>query len=255
MPTAVHSSDVDRTWISPTQLIELRDVLLHRILSAVDAGPEADGEIGANEDNFSSSPGSASPSAIVEECLRLTALVLTLDRLFLPVLPSAYALMVRDAVIGDRLCAILPGPSDWANLGDEVGLAVLLWVCLVGLAAAVRVHYDDADRGMGAEEEERRRRKEQEGRKPRTRALQLPLFLRSHSIAVCERLFPGHGQTHWNEDEIRDCLVGALGEPLVKCYFGDDGDGGDAENGLSFFVRFLQEDHEGRNDGDQRLKV
>ena len=95
---------------NPSVLVDMRDVLLHRILSLAPVGNESDNESSA------------------EECVRLAALIFVLDRLFLPVLPPAYH-RVMDQVT-DRLITTVEGKAssqEWAGHGW-----VLMWVVFVG---------------------------------------------------------------------------------------------------------------------------
>ena len=91
-------------------LVDMRDVLVHRILSLAPVGNESDDESSA------------------EECVRLAALIFVLDKLFLPVLPPAYH-RVMDLVT-DRLNTTIEGKAssqEWAGHGW-----VLMWIVFVG---------------------------------------------------------------------------------------------------------------------------
>jgi hypothetical protein len=91
-------------------LVDMRDVLLHRILSLAPIGNESDDESSA------------------EECVRLAALIFVLDRLFLPALPPAYHRILH--VITDRLNSAVEGKAtrpEWAGRGW-----VLMWIIFVG---------------------------------------------------------------------------------------------------------------------------
>jgi hypothetical protein len=99
-----------------TDLLHLRDSLIHRLL---DLAPQSDG------DGELSSP---------EQIVRLTLLLLTLERLFTPILPSAYFQLTH--MVADRLAETLStsltqDSRDW--LGHEW---VMLWVCFVGTTAS-----------------------------------------------------------------------------------------------------------------------
>ena len=99
--------------VTPSSLsgiVEMRDVLLHRILSLAPIGNEPDDESSA------------------EECVRLAALIFVLDRLYLPVLPPAYHGIVH--LITDRLNTTIEGKAssqEWAGHGW-----VLMWIVFVG---------------------------------------------------------------------------------------------------------------------------
>jgi hypothetical protein len=91
-------------------VVDMRDVLLHRILSLAPTGNESEDESSA------------------EECVRLAALIFVLDRLFLPILPPAYHRIVH--IITDRLHTTIEGKAssqEWAGHGW-----VLLWIIFVG---------------------------------------------------------------------------------------------------------------------------
>jgi hypothetical protein len=95
---------------SRSTLVDMRDVLLHRILSLAPFSNESDDESSA------------------EECVRLAALIFVLDRLFLPILPPAYHCIVH--MIADRLHTTIEGKAssqDWAGHGW-----VLMWIIFVG---------------------------------------------------------------------------------------------------------------------------
>ena len=95
---------------SLSELVHMRDLLLHRILSLAPTGNEPDDELSA------------------EECARLAALIFVLDKLFLPVLPSAYHRIVH--MITDRLITTIEGKAtspEWACHGW-----VLMWIAFVG---------------------------------------------------------------------------------------------------------------------------
>lgn len=98
------------TAASISALVEMRDVLLHRILSLAPIGSECDDELSA------------------EECIRLATLIFALDKLFLPVLPPAYHRIMHIAI--DRLYTALEGKvlsQEWACHGW-----VLMWIAFVG---------------------------------------------------------------------------------------------------------------------------
>ena len=91
-------------------LVDMRDVLLHRILSLAPVGNEADDDVSA------------------EECARLAALIFVLDRLFLPTLPPAYHRIVHP--VTDRLNTTIEGKAssrEWAGHAW-----VLMWIVFVG---------------------------------------------------------------------------------------------------------------------------
>jgi hypothetical protein len=93
-----------------SELVHMRDLLLHRILSLAPSGNEPDDELSA------------------EECARLAALIFVLDKLFLPVLPPAYHRIVH--VVTDRLNTTVEGKAaslEWAGHGW-----VLMWIVFVG---------------------------------------------------------------------------------------------------------------------------
>ena len=95
---------------SLSDLVHMRDLLLHRILSLAPTGNEPDDELSA------------------EECARLAALIFVLDKLFLPVLPPAYHHILH--VITDRLNTTIEGKAtspEWAGHGW-----VLMWIAFVG---------------------------------------------------------------------------------------------------------------------------
>ena len=98
-------------------LIEMRDVLLHRLLSLTPLNQDDDGE--------------HSP----EECTRLTLLVLTLDRLFHPILPPLYHNILQH--IADKLSAALSENADAAFWSKYA--MILLWITFV----AATVHEGD----------------------------------------------------------------------------------------------------------------
>lgn len=98
--------------VCPAPLIELRDVLLHHVLSMAPAGIEK--EI----DDESSD----------EECIRLAVLVLILDRLFSPVLPPAYHLIT--GLVTDRLNAALVGKA--SSMEWKAHAWVFMWIVFVG---------------------------------------------------------------------------------------------------------------------------
>jgi hypothetical protein len=98
------------TTSSLSTLVDMRDVLLHRILSLAPIGNESDDESSA------------------EECVRLAVLIFALDRLFLPVLPPAFHRIVN--MITDRLNTTTEGKAlsqQWAGHG-----LVLMWIFFVG---------------------------------------------------------------------------------------------------------------------------
>jgi hypothetical protein len=95
---------------SLSELVHMRDLLLHRILSLAPTGNEPDDELSA------------------EECARLAALIFVLDKLFLPVLPPAYHRIVH--MITDRLNTTIEGKAtspEWTGHGW-----VLMWIAFVG---------------------------------------------------------------------------------------------------------------------------
>lgn len=95
---------------SLSELVHMRDLLLHRILSLAPTGNEPDDELSA------------------EECARLAALIFVLDKLFLPILPPAYHRIVH--IITDRLNTTIEGKAispEWACHGW-----VLMWIAFVG---------------------------------------------------------------------------------------------------------------------------
>jgi hypothetical protein len=97
------------TPASLSGLVDMRDVLLLRILSLAPVGNEPDDESSA------------------EECVRLAALIFVLDRLFLPILPPAYYRIVH--LITDRLNTTIEGKAstkEWAGHGW-----VLMWIVFV----------------------------------------------------------------------------------------------------------------------------
>ena len=94
---------------SLSALVDMRDVLIHRILSLAPTGNESEDESSA------------------EECVRLAALILVLDKLFLPVLPPAYHRIVH--WITERLSATMEDKAaspEWAGHGW-----VLRWIIFV----------------------------------------------------------------------------------------------------------------------------
>ena len=98
------------TNTSLSELVHMRDLLLHRILSLAPTGNEPDDELSA------------------EECARLAALIFVLDKLFLAVLPPAYHRIVH--MITDRLNTAIEGKAtspEWAGHGW-----VLMWIAFVG---------------------------------------------------------------------------------------------------------------------------
>jgi hypothetical protein len=98
------------TNTSLSELVHMRDLLLHRILSLAPTGNEPDDELSA------------------EECARLAALIFVLDKLFLSVLPPAYHRIVH--MITDRLNTAIEGKAtspEWAGHGW-----VLMWIAFVG---------------------------------------------------------------------------------------------------------------------------
>jgi len=101
-------------------LTEMREVLLHRILSLAPA-------INDNELEDESSN---------EECIRLAALIFILDRLFLPVLPPAYHRIMH--MVTDRLNATIAGKPtspEWAQHAW-----IMMWAVFVGAT----VHNSDS---------------------------------------------------------------------------------------------------------------
>jgi hypothetical protein len=103
--TAAHSS--------LSALVDMRDVLIHRILSLAPTGNEPEDESSA------------------EECIRLAALIFVMDKLFLPVLPPAYHGIVH--LVTDRLSTTIEGKAasqEWAGHGW-----VLMWIVLVSATA------------------------------------------------------------------------------------------------------------------------
>lgn len=103
--TAAHSS--------LSALVDMRDVLLHRILSLAPTGNEPEDESSA------------------EECIRLAALIFVMDKLFFPVLPPAYHGIVH--LVTDRLSITIEGKAaspEWASHGW-----VLVWIVLVSATA------------------------------------------------------------------------------------------------------------------------
>jgi hypothetical protein len=98
------------TDTSLSELVHMRDLLLHRILSLAPTGNEPEDELSA------------------EECARLAALIFVLDKLFLPVLPPAYHRIIH--MITDRLNTTIEGKAtspEWAGHGW-----VLMWIVFIG---------------------------------------------------------------------------------------------------------------------------
>jgi hypothetical protein len=98
---------------SLSALVDMRDMLIHRILSLAPTGNESEDE------------------SSVEECIRLAALIFVLDKLFLPVLPSAYHCIVH--MITDRLSTTMEDKAasqEWAGHGW-----VLMWIIFVSATA------------------------------------------------------------------------------------------------------------------------
>jgi len=88
------------TNTSLSELVHMRDLLLHRILSLAPTGNEPDDELSA------------------EGCARLAVLIFVLDKLFLPVLPPAYHRIVH--IITDRLNTTIAGKAvspEWTGHG------------------------------------------------------------------------------------------------------------------------------------------
>ena len=95
---------------SLARLVEIRDVSVHCTISMAPDGIEGDDEYAAGE------------------CLRLAALIFTLDRLFLPALPPAYYRVTQ--MLTERLNAAI-GHGNSAPLWASHSL-VLMWICFVG---------------------------------------------------------------------------------------------------------------------------
>jgi hypothetical protein len=96
-------------------LIDLRDSIIHRLLYLAPASQDGD-------DEYS-----------MEECARLTMLLIILDRLFSPVLPGAYFQITH--MVADRLASVIAERDlveDW--VGHEWAA---LWICFVGTSVSI----------------------------------------------------------------------------------------------------------------------
>lgn len=105
---------IDGRSFSIASLIDLRDHVIHRLLYLAPQSQDGD-------DEYSH-----------EECIRLAMLLVTLDRLFSPVLPGAYFQLTH--MVADRLAAVISGHSlvkDWA--GHEWAA---LWICFIGTSVS-----------------------------------------------------------------------------------------------------------------------
>jgi hypothetical protein len=101
--------------LSATDLISLRDQIIHRLLYLAPHSQD-----GSDESSH-------------EETVRLAMLLLTLDRLFSPALPAAYFQLTH--MVADRLASVVAGSrdlaADWA--GHEWAA---LWICFVGTSGS-----------------------------------------------------------------------------------------------------------------------
>jgi hypothetical protein len=105
---------LDETSFSVEGLVDLRDQIIHRLICLSPQSQDSD-------DEYS-----------YEECARLAMLLITLDRLFSPVLPGAYFQLTH--MVADRLAAVITGhplTNDWA---DHEWAA--LWICFVGTSVS-----------------------------------------------------------------------------------------------------------------------
>lgn len=105
---------LEGTSLSIAGLIDLRDQIIHRLLHLSPQSQDSD-------DEYS-----------YEECVRLTMLLITFDRLFSPVLPGAYFQLTH--MVADRLAAVISGRplvNDWA--GHEWAA---LWICFIGTSVS-----------------------------------------------------------------------------------------------------------------------
>ena len=99
-------------------LVDIRDSFIHRLL---DLAPQSNGYGGDDE-----------PSHSPEENVRLSVLLLTLERLFSPVLPSAYFQLTH--MIADRLAETLGASLSYHYWSGHEWVA--LWICFVGTSTS-----------------------------------------------------------------------------------------------------------------------
>jgi hypothetical protein len=105
---------LDTSSFSVGAMVDLRDSIIHRLLYLAPQSQDSD-------DEYS-----------IEECARLTMLLITLDRLFCPVLPGAYFQLTH--MVADRLASVIANRDlvkDWA--GHEW---TALWICFIGTSVS-----------------------------------------------------------------------------------------------------------------------
>lgn len=110
----LNASPTPPNMLSP--LIDMRDVLLHRVLSMAPAIVPAGTEYEVEDESSD------------EECIRLAALIFILDRLFLPVLPPAYHRIMH--MITERLNTTIAGKSSSPEWSHHAW--IMMWIIFVG---------------------------------------------------------------------------------------------------------------------------
>jgi len=105
---------IDETSFSVAELVGLRDQIIHHLLYLSPQSQDSD-------DEYS-----------YEECARLAMLLITLGRLFSPVLPGAYFQLTH--MVADRLAAVITGHPLANDRADHEWAA--LWICFVGTSVS-----------------------------------------------------------------------------------------------------------------------
>lgn len=98
-------------------LVQLRDGIIQRLIYLA---PDTQEEEDDDEDSST------------EEAIRLAGLLLAMDRLFSPVLPSAYFQITH--MVADRLASLINRESLAVEWADQE--RIMLWICFIGTSVS-----------------------------------------------------------------------------------------------------------------------